>query len=126
MSDLPEWVHALPFFDPDRWRLPIVCTGHEAHDDEGSHALELLGFAYEFGEGQLFYGGPHVRRDGARAEDPMWPRSPYLPQVPHLGSLSLSCPTCQRTVRIPAMRWAAALTRVREVSLPMLDVSDLP
>lgn len=118
MTALPDWVDALPRFHSDQWWRPIVCT------DSGTHPLELLGVAYETPTGGVFYDGPHISRDGARGDDPDWPRSPDLPDVPHLGSINMRCPACGHTARIPRVEWAGILSSARQaVELPMIDAS---
>jgi len=107
--------------DPDSWWLPIVCSGR------GQHAREALGIAYEHAIGGITYDGPHIHRDGARAEDPDRPRSAALADVPHLGSVNITCPRCApQTKRCPRVAWLLLLDAARRDNLTKVDISGLP
>lgn len=135
MSALPEWATTLPGFDPERWHLPIVCTGR------GSHAAELLGLIFDDGAG-VRWAGLHVTRgerrelsDTERADreaspvrlaDPERPSSlRRLADTTRPGSINFACPACGRTPRVPPDAWEKYVAGVQRVAVPWADVSAL-
>ena len=112
--ELPEWVHTIHGFDPDRPWLPIVCTGR------GTHQIELLDVYFDHSEGSGWhYTARNTRLSRNSRPNPDGPG--WMNDGP--GSRGVECPVCGWTLRVSRADWSPRLDAARRAELPYLDVS---